>query len=124
MTIRKCFLSRRYTVCNKTLPLQQNIFSPALSRIKQAAATLDFVLPRSFFKLLAAVATVFFLLSTVTRCVLLWQSAAEVDLSAWVLVKTFMAGFFYDAVTGTYVLAPLTALLAFAPQQLFYRSAG
>jgi phosphoglycerol transferase MdoB-like AlkP superfamily enzyme len=106
-------------VCNKTLPLQHNLFSPALSRIKYARAALDFASPLSFFKLLAPVAAVFLFLSTGTRCVLLWQSAAEVDLSAWVLVKTFMGGFFYDAVTCTYVMAPLTALLAFAPQQLF-----
>jgi len=104
---------------NKTVPLLQNIISPALSRIKHAGAALEFASSPSFFKLLAAVAAVFLFLSTGTRCALLWQSAAEVDFSAWILIKTFMAGFFYDAVTGAYVLAPLTALLAFAPEQLF-----
>ena len=106
-------------MCNKTVPLQQNIVSPALSRIKLAMAALDFASPLSFFKLLAPVAAVFLFLSTGTRCVLLWQSAAGVDLSAWALVKTFMVGFFYDAVTCTYVMTPLTALLACAPERLF-----
>ena len=106
-------------MCNKTVPFQQNIVSPALSGVKHARAALDFASSTSFFKLLAAVAAVFLFLSTGTRCALLWQSAAEVDLSAWVLIKTFMVGFFYDAVTCTYVMAPVTATLAFAPQQLF-----
>jgi phosphoglycerol transferase MdoB-like AlkP superfamily enzyme len=105
-------------MCNKTATLQQNIASPAVSGITHARAALDFTSPRSFFSLLAAVAAVFLFVSTGTRCALLWQSAVEVDLSAWVLVKTFMAGFFYDAVTYTYVMAPLTALLAFAPEHL------
>ena len=104
---------------NKTVPLQQNSGSSALTRIKHAGAALDFTSSQSFLKLLAAVAAVFLLLSTGTRCVLLWKSAAEVDFSAWILIKTFHAGFFYDIVTCAYFLAPLTALLAFAPQQLF-----
>jgi len=92
---------------------------PELSSSKVGVATLDFASLRSFLRLPAAVAAVFFLIATATRCLLLWQSVAEVDLSAWVLIKTFMAGFFYDAVTFTYFAAPLIALLAFAPQQLF-----
>jgi phosphoglycerol transferase MdoB-like AlkP superfamily enzyme len=71
------------------------------------------------YGVVAVAGAIFFLISNITRCVLLWQSAAEVDFSAWVLIKTFMAGFFYDAVTCAYVMAPLTAILAFAPQQLF-----
>ena len=104
---------------NTTVPFKQNIGSSALTRIKHAWASLKFTSSHSLLKLLAAVAAVFLLLSTGTRCVLLWKSAAEVDFSAWILIKTFVAGFFYDAVTCTYVLAPLTALLAFAPEELF-----
>jgi phosphoglycerol transferase MdoB-like AlkP superfamily enzyme len=106
-------------VSNHTVPFQQNIVLPAVSGVKHAGAALDFASLPSFFKLLAAVAAAFLFLSTGTRCVLLWQSAAEVDFSTWIFVKTFMAGFFYDAVTCTYVMTPLTALFAFAPQKLF-----
>jgi len=106
-------------VCDKTAPLQQNSITSALGSIKHAGGAFDFASSTPFFKLLAAVAAVFLFLSTGTRCTLLWQSAAEVDFSAWILIKTFVAGFFYDAVTCTYVLAPLTALLAFAPADLF-----
>ena len=71
------------------------------------------------FGLIAVVGVVFLVVSMATRCVLLLQSSADVDMAATVLVRTFAAGLFYDAVAFSYFMAPLTAYLAFAPQAAF-----
>ena len=86
---------------------------------KTAISAQIFRLPSAPFGLIALVGVVFLVVSIVTRCVLLLQSSADVDMAAVALARTFAIGFFYDAVTFTYFMAPLTAYLAFAPQAVF-----
>ena len=78
-----------------------------------------FQVPPSPFGLITLVGTVFLIVSMVTRCVLLLQSSADVDMAAVALARTFAIGFFYDTVACTYFMAPLMAYLAFVPQAFF-----
>ena len=53
-----------------------------------------FRLPSSPFGLIAVVGVVFLIVSMATRCVLLLESAAEVDMGAAALARTFAPGSF------------------------------
>ena len=77
------------------------------------------LVPSSPFSLIAVVGVVFLIVSMATRCVLLLQSAAEVDMAAGALAMTFASGLFYDAAAFTYFMVPLAVFLAFAPQAVF-----
>ncbi len=81
-----------------------------------------FRVPSSLFDLIMGVGVVFLFVSLATRCALLFQSAADADMSIEALSLAFTSGLFYDAVAFTYFMVPLAAFLAYAPQAVFVSS--
>lgn len=98
---------------------QSGVCPPLLPNEQAALSGRIFHLSSSPFGLIALVGVVFFLVSTVTRCVLLLQSLPDVDMAASALCITFASGFFYDAAVFSYFMVPLVLCLALAPQAVF-----
>ncbi len=61
----------------------------------------------------------FFASSFVTRSALLLRSWASLRPGLWLLLKIYATGFFFDAVTASYIALPLVIYLMFVPNGLF-----